>query len=603
MDATDLEEIIDLVENLEEDDPPLSELMSDLPESVTATGRDSVDASVLEVNSTVGFLHPDGRIKSNRALLVELRMDNIPQNELIRVRIRFGQGIHRRIFIYRDTSPTTAHIELVRSASRIRSGGRRAHFEYKVEFSKYVFNTPNPDQTECADVRTPLSKFSSQHLTSGAELNANDLRSVMIASREFSQCSSNMAAVAPSELVRVTGVSAEIEDTSSRLRLRSLRRGRTPHTSVLISFDVDLKHRTRLEINVRSSAGVDLAGQPVQGQSEMYSIERRNRATKKSVNQADDIGTTTTVVASTSVATSVTVTVGASMAASMSGSAAATTGAGGMTTGSVSGAVELISMGQRIYLIARMGVPNMPENFAAFGDSLSWTMLDMKVPWRENSIEQRLYRSDNETEVEDEEEDEHIESDVVVIQREWPYERLVLVLFWTLILFVSLIALHCVLVAFFFTLRYPLPDKLRFPRLELYLLYWVTPAIAGACASLFTGTRSKDHFVCFILESHHFFCFADQIALGILLLILMPISFLLWHVWILLATFFKRPEEYKVFYEVKGNKAASTRFSMSARIGYGEVGKPRLFPLFSLTISIRDRTERRRVKKGCSLKS
>ena len=503
----DPEEYIDVAEGQDDDDTPLSELMRELPESVTPTGRDSIDASVLEANSTVGFLYPDGRIKSDRVLLVESRIDHIPQNELIRVRVLFGHHIRRKIFIYRDASPTTARIQLMRRASRVRSGGKRAHFEYRVDFSKFVVNTPNRHLMECPYIRTPLSKISSHHLTSGAELNANDLRSVIIASREFSQCSSNMAQVVPEELVQVTGVSAEIEERTPPVRLsrQSLRHGRIPQTSVLVSFDVDLKRRTRLEINVRSSAGVDLAGQSVQTQSEMYSIERRNRATKKSVNRADDIGTTTTVVASTSVATSVTVTVGASMAVSMSGSAAATTGAGGMTTGSVSGAIELISMGQRIYLIARMGIPNMPENFEAFGDSLSWTMLDIKAPWRENSVEQRLYRSDKETDVDNEEEDDaQSESDVVVFKREWPYERLVLVLFWTLILFASLIALHCVLVAVFFTLRYPLPDKLRFPRLELYLLYWVTPAIAGACASLFTGSRSKDPLDFYILQTNTF---------------------------------------------------------------------------------------------------
>lgn len=51
----------------------------------------------------------------------------------------------------------------------------------------------------------------------------------------------------------------------------------------------------------------------------------------------------------------------------------------------MSGAVEMIHFGQKIYLISRMAVDNFPENFAAYGDSLSWTMMDIRTPWRESN--------------------------------------------------------------------------------------------------------------------------------------------------------------------------------------------------------------------------
>ena len=481
----------------EEESQSLRKLLRELPETINTTGPDSVDISVIviEANSTADFLHPDGTIKEDRVLLMELHVSKIPSNTLIPVAVQFGSNVSRNIFVYRDASPVTAEISLVRSPESQSDTGTDEHFQYRVDFSNYIFSPPDGDEMDCSDVRNALAKFTSQHLTSGSDLKANDLQSVRNAARDLSDCFSQPSSSVPEEVVRVTGVSAEINGTQD-LQLQNLRKGESPQTSVLISFEANVERRTRMEISIHPPAGVvDLAGQPIEEQSESYRIERRNRATQRSVDQAERYGTASTVIASTSVATSVAVSVGTSVATSVTGSTLAS-GAGGVAFAkSMSAALELLGVCQHIYLISKMGVPNMPENFEAFGESFSWTMLYIKVPWRNDTEDQRVYQLGSKSEDGDGQSEGDTASDVVVFEREWPYRRLVLVLFWALILLFSLVTLHGVIMAIFFGLRLSLHDKLRFPRLELYFLYWVMPATAGACASLFTGNKSTTHLV------------------------------------------------------------------------------------------------------------
>ena len=486
----------DSMENDDEDESQsLRNLLRELPETIETTGPDSVDISVIEANSTADFLHPDGTIKADRVLLMELRVSHIPQNRLIPVAVQFGNDVNRTIFVFRGTSPVTANISLLQSPGSQSDADAEGRFEYRVDFSNYIFDPPDDDETDCSDVRNTLSKFTSQYLSGGSRLNANDLQSMRNVARDLSDCFAQPSSSVSDDLVRVTGVSAEINGRQE-LELQGLRGGENPQTSVFISFEVNMKRRTTMEISIQSPAGVDLAGQLVEQQSEAYRIERRNQATQKAVHQAERFGRASTVIASTSVSTSVAVSIGASVVTSLSGSTIASSAGGAAFARSMSASLELLGVCQHIYLISKMGVPNMPENFEAFGESFSWTMLDIKVPWRENTKEeQRLYQLGSESVVENEESEADDESDVVVLKREWPYERLVLVLFWAPILFVSLVTLHSMLMAIFFNFRLSLHDKLRFPRLELYFLYWVMPAAAGACASLFTGNKSTTHSV------------------------------------------------------------------------------------------------------------
>ena len=488
-------------ENDDEDESQsLRKLLRELPETIETTGPDSVDISVIEANSTADFLHPDGRIKEDRVLLMELHVSKIPSNTLIPVAVQFGSNVSRNIFVYRCTSPVRAKIGLVRSPKSQSDTGTDEHFQYRVDFSNYIFSPPDGDEMDCSDVRNALAKFTSQHLTSESDLKANDLQSVRNAARDLSDCFSQPSSSVPEEVVRVTGVSAEINGTQN-LQLQNLRKGESPQTSVLISFEANVKRRTRMEISIQPPAGVvDLAGQPIEEQSESYRIERRNRATQRAVDQAEKLGIAFTVMASTSVATSVAVSVGSPVVISVSQSMIASV-AEAMTFArrSMSAALELLRVCQHIYLVSKMGVPNMPENFEAFGEALSWTMLYIKVPWRNDTEDQRVYLLGNETEDGDGQSEGDTASDVVVFEREWPYKRLVLVLFWALILFVSLVTLHCIIIAILFGLRLSLHDKLRFPRLELYFLCWAIPATAGGCASLFTGNISTTHSVASIL--------------------------------------------------------------------------------------------------------
>lgn len=458
-------------------------ITEDLPEFAEGS-EEEVDPLVLEANETTGFLLPNGRLRPDQTLLLEVRIADLPENQLLRVELDFGQGVRRTVHIYRNSAPASAELRLVSDSTNTTSS-RENSFQYEVEFAEFVFDAPAGDQVECSSVRQPLEVFSSERLSESSPLTANSLLAMITAAAAFDDCFAPLDTFSEEQLVRVTGVDADVSGNQGNLSLERLREGRTANSSVQITFSVDLNRRTRFEIIVRDSAGVDLSGAQIAGLRERFFLERRNRATLQAVEDADTLGTSSTVVLSSAVATSVTASVGASMAVTVTGSAATSSAGGSSVGGSVNGAIELLSFGQRIYLMARMAVPNMPENFREYGETFSWTMLDIKVPWRDNTEEQRLYTSDS----------GNPQEDVLELNEEWPYERMVVTLSWALLLFVGLLMLHLTCIAIFFTKRWNLPNALRFPRLELYYFYWVMTPIAGACATLMAGTESAFLFI------------------------------------------------------------------------------------------------------------
>lgn len=50
----------------------------------------------------------------------------------------------------------------------------------------------------------------------------------------------------------------------------------------------------------------------------------------------------------------------------------------------MSGAVDMLNVGQKVFLTGQLAVENMPENYKAFADQLKWTMFDIKLPWKDS---------------------------------------------------------------------------------------------------------------------------------------------------------------------------------------------------------------------------
>lgn len=58
-----------------------------------------------------------------------------------------------------------------------------------------------------------------------------------------------------------------------------------------------------------------------------------------------------------------------------------------VTGGTISGAVDLLNVGQKVFLTGQLAVGDMPDNFKAFADQLKWTMFDIKLPWSSSDDE------------------------------------------------------------------------------------------------------------------------------------------------------------------------------------------------------------------------
>lgn len=74
--------------------------------------------------------------------------------------------------------------------------------------------------------------------------------------------------------------------------------------------------------------------------------------------------------------------------------------------------------------------------------------------------------------------------------------------FWIAVFFGIFLVIHFLLTVILMLKRIRIPSILRFPRLELYFMYWAIPAIATASAGLFTGgTGMENHEVSEVQES------------------------------------------------------------------------------------------------------
>lgn len=101
-----------------------------------------------------------------------------------------------------------------------------------------------------------------------------------------------------------------------------------------------------------------------------------------------------------------------------------------------------------------------------------------------------------------------IESDAMGTNLTNPYQRLVRVLFWLAVLLAAVLVIHMAILAAFLFSRWRTPSLLHFPRPELLVLLIALAAIAQGAANLFTGN-------------------GGQIAVGVVLVVLLPVGFLL----------------------------------------------------------------------------
>ncbi|KAL0042483.1 hypothetical protein WJX79_001296 [Trebouxia sp. C0005] len=101
-----------------------------------------------------------------------------------------------------------------------------------------------------------------------------------------------------------------------------------------------------------------------------------------------------------------------------------------------------------------------------------------------------------------------IESNAMGTNLTNPYQRLIRVLFWLAVLLAAVMVIHMAILAAFLFSRWHTPSLLHFPRPELLVLLIALAAIAQGAANLFTGN-------------------GGQIAVGVILVILLPVGFLL----------------------------------------------------------------------------
>lgn len=68
-------------------------------------------------------------------------------------------------------------------------------------------------------------------------------------------------------------------------------------------------------------------------------------------------------------------------------------GGGAMVAPSTGGLINLLNMGQKLFLLGNLAVKDLPLEFKAFSSQLKWTMLDTEAPWEPEEDERRGSRA------------------------------------------------------------------------------------------------------------------------------------------------------------------------------------------------------------------
>eukprot|EP00210_Caulerpa_lentillifera_P004695 g4479.t1 len=532
--------LVSEVEDTIEDDmeEALRRLLQDT-DNEPITNQETEDA-ILEANRTSGFLDSNGAIRGDYNYLLELEAHNLPDQELLIINVDFGNGNIRRLMIYIDSSPVSADIQELPNPNE---NPNRATDDYafRIRFSTRMVTQPNEATASCQAVVEPLDSLRTAQLNreQGA-LTPHHLMSMIIASSNLGSCSEDLDQLDPASVVSVDGVNAHVESQGERIYISQLRDGTRPEGSVVtVNFSVDRNRKKRVTFKVGGESGVSLSGVRANEEARLYSVGlRSNKNARHSKRIAEITGTTNTALVVTALGVSfVANVIGLPMLSYFKlGPVSAAT-----NLFSMSNAVELLQQAQLTYLVTKMAVPNLPENFIAYGEKFHWTMLDFDLPWETDikSDEHRqlirlsgrrlLNNTTNPEDVTDEKEgDDRVEKD----ENESVYKTLRRTYFWAAICFISLAIYHVILLAIFLRNKKELPGFLRLPRLELYLFHMSVAVIAGGPANLFSGNT-------------------NQLIIGIVILIVCLVPVFFWNIYILVKYVFNtRRTERIIVYEL-----------------------------------------------------
>lgn len=246
---------------------------------------------------------------------------------------------------------------------------------------------------------------------------------------------------------------------------------------------------------------------------------------EESIETADDVGEASRGVVSVTVGATIVTGISSSVVISSTGagvSTGITTSA--VSTGTLSNALNMLAVGQSIFLMTKLQITDFPENYISYANKFSWTMYDAPVPWEDEAPSQ-----DN--------------NDLITIRYERsPFETFSRIYFYQIVIFFLVIFLHISASALVLFFRMTYPAILRFPRLEIMYLFFAMPSIAAGSAALLKSNENWER------------------NLGIALLIVFPFTFILWNVMVIYRAFFKvEPEDWKACFEVsEDNKSDSS---------------------------------------------
>ncbi|GMH44065.1 hypothetical protein BSKO_11999 [Bryopsis sp. KO-2023] len=423
------------------------------------------------------------------------QLTNLPPNKIVRFEVSEFDQATRHIYISRSTrqsaKPPTAKITRITKDPEEDLNGFE---EYRVTFSDWVVLNQLP--TEKYSCTHELEHRFVQGVSDGAIAINQTLLSIECPQANLADFSEpklkQMVEVQGASNVSMTYIAPPF-DLLSRGKPTIVIRAMKQSNNGLPQANSTLP----LSIAVPKGRVVTFGGVP----SKKRFVFSDSLYSAKDIQKASDYATSMSVMAGAGVTTAVTTSVGVAVASASTGTVAGSTAAGSM-----SGASNLLNEAQRIFLIGQLALAGLPETCQELSDGLEWTMLNIKLPWEDESAEEEDRR--------------------IAVKR---------TLFWSAVVLSSLFITHCIMLVFLLRLRIGIPSMLRLPRLELYFGYWAIPALATASAGLFKDDGSKS-------DNEQ----RDDVILGVALLLIFPGLFIALHIYTLWSFFYRRsPQTYK----------------------------------------------------------
>lgn len=494
---------------------------------------------------TAALLSPDS-IPSGLSFLLQVDISNLERNKVTRVTVESG-GSAREIYILFDDSAPEAELSVPEKQKRVAKDAMEAEIEFQIHFNERVFPLVQPDALECnvfgegdiADVLSPDALTDPNTILS--LLNQTSIASDLVNAADECEVnidSGGLLSFEPSELFAIGGaLNFSAEYITPEFSFKDLGKvtevsvsDALPRIVIKASFDPS-DNTTVIGLGVGARTVMDFAALlNLDGSVFSFAWEQLMQWLNAGTLLAEDVidrgrnlGTAATTAVATTIAGSVATSVGLTVAASMTGSVA---GSGASAAGgTMNGAVDLLNVGQKVFLTGQLAGGSMPENFQAFADQLKWTMFDIQLPWTDDEpsniepVQSRRKLMQLPSLIEDQ-----ASEFVAAADSDDPRDLVKRSFFWIALFFLALLIVHLGVTAVLLLRRIRIPSILRLPRLELYFMYWAMPAIATSSAGLFNGDTG------------------DKV-LGAFLIIIFPFSFIAWHLYVLRKHFYARSVE------------------------------------------------------------